>query len=81
MQLAAKFRDARTSLSHRRTVRLAHRRLTEELAGFVTPAERAELDQILERHSAEETREIRAILSRQDIERQRTAAPIGGYRA
>jgi len=65
MQLAAKIRDARTSLSHRRTERLARRRLSAELASFTSAADRAELDQILERHTYAETREIRAILSRQ----------------
>jgi len=66
MQLAAKIRDARTSLSHRRTARHAHRQLAAELAAFTSPADRAELDQMLERHSHAETREIRAILRRQD---------------
>jgi hypothetical protein len=70
MQLAAKIRDARTSLTHRRTVRRANRQLSEELAAFATVAERTELDLMLDRHSPEETREIRAILSRQDAERR-----------
>jgi hypothetical protein len=70
MQLAAKIRDARTTLSHRRTARLAHRQLAAELAAFTSAADRAELDQILERHSHAETREIRAILSRQDAQRR-----------
>ena len=65
MQLAAKIRDARTRLSHRRTERLAHRQLSAELASFTSAADRAELDQMLERHTDAETREIRAILSRQ----------------
>jgi hypothetical protein len=64
MQLAAKIREARTSLSHRRAVRVAHKQLAGELAAFTTAADRAELEQILDRHSAEETREIREILSR-----------------
>lgn len=65
MQLAAKIRDARTTLAHRRTERQAHRQLSAELAAFTTAADRAELEQILDRHTAEETREIREILSRQ----------------
>jgi hypothetical protein len=65
MQLATKIRHARTSLAHRRTVRLAHRQLSAELATFTSAADRAELDQILERHTDAETREIRAILVRQ----------------
>jgi hypothetical protein len=70
MQLTAKIRAARSSLSHRRTVRLAHRQLSEELATFTSAADRAELDHMLDRHSPEETREIRVILSRQDADRQ-----------
>ena len=68
MQLITKLRD-------RWTFRAAHRRLSEELASFRTAAERAELDQLLSRHSDEETREIRAILHRHDVERQ-----LAGYR-
>jgi hypothetical protein len=69
MQLAAKIRDARTRLSDRRTMRLAHRRLSAELATFSSAADRAELDLLLDRHSSDETREIRAILLRQDAVR------------
>jgi hypothetical protein len=69
MQLAAKIRDARTSLSHRRTMRLEHRRLSAELATFSSAADRAELDLLLDRHSSDETREIRSILLRQDAVR------------
>jgi hypothetical protein len=65
MQLAAKIRDARTTLANRRTERQAHRQLSAELAAFTTAADRMELEQILDRHTAEETREIREILSRQ----------------
>jgi hypothetical protein len=70
MRLAAKIRDARTSLSHRRTLRLARRRLSAELATFTTVADRTELDLLLDRHGDEETRELRAILLRQDAGRR-----------
>ena len=63
-------RNARTALADRRTARRAHRRLSEELAAFRTAAERTELDLMIGRHSAEETREIQQILSRQDAERR-----------
>jgi hypothetical protein len=72
MQFAAKIRDARSTVSRRRTERLAHRQLAAELAAFSSPADRAELESLLERHTTEETRQIRAILSRQDVERQLT---------
>lgn len=65
MQLLAKFHEARTALSHRRTERLATKQLSDELAAFSTEAERNELDLILARYSDAETREIRTILSRQ----------------
>ena len=70
MQLVAKIRDARTSLSHRRTMRLANRQLSAELAAFSTPADRAELDEILDRYSPDETKQIRVILSKQDAQRR-----------
>ena len=83
MQLSTRLRDARTALANRRTMRVTHRRLADELASFRSTAERAELDELLSRHTAEETREIRAILYRQDVERQQSAvrqtAGLGGY--
>jgi hypothetical protein len=75
-----RIRELRAGLAHRRVERIAHRRLSAELAAFQTPAERAELDHLLGRHSAEETREIREILNRQAYERQRRATIIGGNR-
>jgi hypothetical protein len=71
MQVTTRLRDVRSRLADRRSVRVAHRRLSEELASFRTTAERAELDELLGRHSEEETREIRAILHRQDTLRYR----------
>ncbi len=81
MPLATTIRGLRSTLADRRTERIARRRLSAELASFRSPSERAELDEMLARHSAEETREIREILHRQAHERQRSAAVIGGYRA
>ena len=76
MPLQSTMRDVRVNLANRRTERLARRRLSAELAAFQTPAERAELDFILGRHTQEETREIREILNRQDYERQRAGSAI-----
>jgi hypothetical protein len=73
-------RDARTAISHRLAERRAHRRLSEELAAFRTAAERTELDLMLGRHSAEETREIHAILNRQDASRRYRTALDPAYR-
>lgn len=80
MQLKNTIRDVRVNLANRRVERVARRRLGAELAAFRTPAERAELDLILGRHTHEETREIRDILTRQDSERQRAGSALGGYR-
>jgi hypothetical protein len=69
----------RTALTTHLTERREHRRLTAELAAFQSPAERTELDEMLARHSTEETREIRQILDRQAYERHRTTAILGGH--
>jgi hypothetical protein len=83
MQFFNRLRDVRTALANRRTMRVAHRRLSDELASFRTTAERAELDELLSRHSVEETEEIRAILYTHDVHRQlagnRQTAGLGGY--
>jgi hypothetical protein len=55
----------RSTLAERRAVRQQRQRLAAELAAYSSPADRAELDLILGRHSAEETAEVEAILSRQ----------------
>ena len=80
MTLPTRMRAARTALANRRTERLAHRRLAAELAEFQTAAERTELEQVLARHTAEETQKIWAILDQQDAERLHRAAFLSGYR-
>ena len=57
-------RDAVTS---RFEARRARRTLAREIAAYRTPAERLELDLILGRHTAEETREIDEILRSQAV--------------
>ena len=79
MDIATRLRAARTALANRRTERIAHRRLAAELAAFQTPTERAELDSVLARHSAEDTWQIRAILGRQEAERLHRATFVSGY--
>jgi hypothetical protein len=80
MTLATRIRATRTALANRQTERIAHRRLAAELAAFQTPAERTELDEVLGRHTAEETREIRAILDQQDAARLQRVPFVSGYR-
>ena len=83
MQLSSRLRDIRTAMANRRTIRLANRRLADELASFRSTSERAELDELLARHTPEETAQIRAILYGQDVRRQlsqlRQTAGLGGY--
>lgn len=80
MSFSTRVRAARTALANRRTEWNAHRRLSEELAAFETPAERTELDQVLSRYTYEETRLIRAILDRHDQERLWRSNVVGGQR-
>ena len=78
MPFSTKVREASKALANRRIERVARRRLSDELASFQTPAERAELEHILGRYSADETREIRDILNHQNYQRQRAATVSGG---
>ena len=55
----------RRTVARRRVERREWRRLQRELASYRSPAERRELDAILGRHTAEETRHVEAILHRQ----------------
>jgi len=80
MSISTRARAVRTALANRRTEWNEHRRLSEELAAFQTPAERNELDEVLSRYSYEETRLIRAILDRHDHERAWRSSAPGGQR-
>jgi hypothetical protein len=53
-------------LHTRREMHQQRRALARELAAFITPADRLELDEIVARHSADETRLVRELLRRQD---------------
>jgi hypothetical protein len=64
MRTVAMLRDA---VSARRAERLERRRLERELATYTTPAERLELDAMIERYAPEETRQVRAIVARQRV--------------
>jgi hypothetical protein len=52
----------RRALGHRRAASRARADLCRELAQYNTPADRLELEAIMDRHTAEETEELRAIL-------------------
>ena len=55
------------TLRTRRAARLRRAKLADELAAYNSPSERAELDAVLSRHSAEQTLEIDRILTHQAI--------------
>jgi hypothetical protein len=57
--------NARSASAARRQARRTNRQLERQLAEYRTPAERRELDAILERHPAEQTCDIRRLLDRQ----------------
>jgi hypothetical protein len=59
----------RNYLEARRAVRRERLSLERELASYDTPSARLDLDAILARHTDEDTREIQAILNRQDVNR------------
>ncbi|WP_199442322.1 hypothetical protein [Umezawaea beigongshangensis] len=59
----------RNYLEARRAIRRDRLNLERELASYDTPSARLDLDAILARHTDEDTREIQAILNRQDVNR------------
>ena len=64
MSMSSAIATVRATVAARRTRRRDRARLAAELASFTTVAERLELDAMLERHTAEQTREVREILAR-----------------
>jgi hypothetical protein len=61
---------APTFASRVQSRREAHRErqtLARELAAFTTPAERLELDEIMARHTDDETRLVQQLLRQQDV--------------
>jgi hypothetical protein len=55
-----------------------HARLRRELAAYSTPAERRDLEALLEQYSDRETSELRAILARQELTDIRARLPGRG---
>ena len=75
MHMAAKVLVLRATFAVRRGERHRRRQLERELAGYATPAERLEIESILDRYPAWQTAELRAILARQGL--QARTAPTG----
>lgn len=69
--------NVRDGLAARRAQRQDQARLERELAQFATPTQRQELDAILDRYPADQTRLIRDILDRQDGERRAERLALG----
>lgn len=65
--LTAVTTSIRASLRRRREVRGRRRSLEAELASFVTPADRLEIETIADRYPDGQSQEIREILLRQDV--------------
>jgi hypothetical protein len=63
----------RNTLAARRADRANRQQLERELASYASPTERLELEAMIDRHTPEETREVRAILARQAVTRRFTA--------
>ena len=64
VQLSPRWTAVRDDLSTRRATRASRRTLERELASFTTPAERQELDAILDRSDPDAADEIRGIIHR-----------------
>ena len=58
---------ARESFELRRANRAQRAQLEREIAGYIRPSERAELEAILERYPLEDTRDLWAILAAQRV--------------
>ena len=64
-RLTQSIMSAKQARRQRASQRTAHRRLEREVLDLAsTPSGRSELDAIMRRYSAEETRELQGILSR-----------------
>jgi hypothetical protein len=67
----------RDALSARRAERLERQQLERELATYTSPAERRELEAMIDRYQPEATREVREILARQALTRRNDTTGLG----
>ena len=65
---------ARARIARWRTARDARLRLERELGEYVSAADRAEIDAIVGRHSADDAREVESILTEQAVLRAHRGA-------
>jgi len=80
MTLAARILVARAQAASRKAARERRSKLERELAEYATPAERRDLEAILDRYPYSVTHELRAILARQAMAAQDMRFPaIGRY--
>jgi hypothetical protein len=78
MTFAARILIARAQATSRKAARERRSKLERELAEYRTPAERRDLEAILDRYPAEVTHELRAILARQSMAAQDMRFPAMG---
>ena len=67
MTLAARIFIARVQATSRKAARKRRSNLERELAGYATPADRDDLEAILDRYPYGTTHELRGILARQSM--------------
>jgi len=80
MTLAARILIARAQATSRKAARERRAKLERELAEYRTPAERRDLEAILDRYPHSVTHELRAILARQSMAaRDRRFPAMGRY--
>ena len=83
MTLAARIFIARVQIASRKAARKRRSDLERELAGYATPADRDDLEAILDRYPYGTTHELRGILARQsmaDDVRPRQLSATPGWR-
>ena len=78
MSLAARIFIARVQATSRKAARKRRSDLERELAGYATPAERLEIEAILDRYPYGTTHELREILARQSMAANKTRFPAIG---
>jgi hypothetical protein len=75
MSLAARILVARAQATSRRAARKRRNELERELAGYVTAADRCDLEAALDRYPDGVTHELRSILARQYMTSQEMRFP------
>ena len=78
MTLAARILVARAQATSRKAARKRRAELERELAGYASPAERRDLEAVLDRYPDGTTHELRGILARQSMAANEVRFPAIG---